>query len=116
MALHDLEDGIAVPQQIEQPDGTLDTQISYPSCTRDSHYFMETGGLYLIGTLLLLVHLAFNLLSNASIDNEDTIIFWIGAGASPQLLQDLFGIDDFMSFSPQTVCRSLLFKNCQTSS
>ncbi|RXW18670.1 hypothetical protein EST38_g7189 [Candolleomyces aberdarensis] len=83
MALHDLEDSIAVPQQIEQPDGTLDTQISYPSCTRDSHYFMETGGLYLI-------------------DNEDTIIFWIGGGTSPQLLQDLFGIDDFMSFSPQT--------------
>lgn len=36
-------------------------------------------------------------------DNEETIIFWIGAGASPQLLQDLFGQDDFMSISPHTV-------------
>ena len=49
MALHDLEDTIAVPQEVEQPDGTLATQIAYPSCTRDTHTFMESGGLYVIG-------------------------------------------------------------------
>lgn len=83
MALHDLEDTIAVPKEIEQPDGTRVTTIDYPSCTRASHVFMESGGVYLI-------------------DNEETIIFWIGAGASPQLLQDLLGQDDFMSISPNT--------------
>jgi protein transport protein SEC24 len=49
MALHDLEDTIAVPQGIEQPDGTFATQIAFPSCTRDTHTFMGSGGLYLIG-------------------------------------------------------------------
>ncbi|KAJ3550127.1 hypothetical protein NMY22_g625 [Coprinellus aureogranulatus] len=83
MALHDLEDTIAIPQEVEQPDGTVVTTISYPSCTRASHTFMESGGLYMI-------------------DNEETIIFWLGAGVSPQLLQDLFGQDDFMSISPHT--------------
>ncbi|KAF5314546.1 hypothetical protein D9611_007013 [Ephemerocybe angulata] len=83
MALHDLEDTIAVPQEVEQPDGTFVTTISYPSCTRDSHLFMESGGLYLI-------------------DNEETIIFWVGASTSPQLLKDLFGEEDFMSISPHT--------------
>jgi protein transport protein SEC24 len=59
LALHDLEDTIAVPQEIEQPDGTLATQIAYPSCTRDTHTFMESGGLYVIG--------AFNFLASVSL-------------------------------------------------
>ncbi|EAU89424.2 protein transporter SEC24 [Coprinopsis cinerea okayama7 len=83
LALHDLDQTIALPQERKAEDGSLFTTISYPSCTRASHYFMESGGIYLI-------------------DNEEVMIFWVGTGVSPQLLQDLFGVDDFMQLSPHT--------------
>lgn len=84
LALHDLDDKVALPQQEQQEDGSFVTRISYPCCTRDSHFFMESGGIYLI-------------------DNEEVMIFWIGSSVSPKLLQDLFGHDDFTHISPRTV-------------
>ncbi|KDR79957.1 hypothetical protein GALMADRAFT_242124 [Galerina marginata CBS 339.88] len=75
LALHDLDDTIALPQMVANPDGTTSERILMPSCMRNSYFFMEAGGIYLI-------------------DNEESMIFWIGSGASPQLLTDLFGVDD----------------------
>ena len=54
LALHDLDDEIALPFAVDAVDGetqapTEQTPISMPSCMRNGHYFMEAGGVYLIG-------------------------------------------------------------------
>jgi hypothetical protein len=55
LALHDLDDQIALPFADEHNvDGETQapieqTSIMMPSCMRNGHYFMEGGGIYLIG-------------------------------------------------------------------
>ncbi|PCH39444.1 protein transporter SEC24 [Wolfiporia cocos MD-104 SS10] len=71
MALHDLTPQIALPEEATG-------QIRLPSLMRDSYIFMDSFGLYLI-------------------DNEDMMVLWIGSDASPQLIKDLFDVDDFMN-------------------
>ncbi|KAF9442321.1 beta-sandwich domain of Sec23/24 [Macrolepiota fuliginosa MF-IS2] len=90
LALHDLDEQVALPQiyTVDTPDPGVEGevgvvhydygQIQMPSLMRNSHFFMEVSGIYLV-------------------DNEEILIFWVGSGVSPQLLQDLFGTDDFMS-------------------
>lgn len=83
LALHDLDDSTAAPFYTEGSDGIIKETITYPFCMRASHQYMEASGIYLI-------------------DNEEMMIFWVGSSASPQLLQDLFGVDDIMTLSPRT--------------
>lgn len=59
LALHDLDDQIALPFAVEDTvNGEMQapmeqTPISMPSCMRNGHYFMESGGIYLIGMSFL---------------------------------------------------------------
>ncbi|KAF4618938.1 hypothetical protein D9613_010130 [Agrocybe pediades] len=82
LALHDLDDEIALPQLVRTDDGGKREATLMPSCMRNSYFFMEAGGVYMI-------------------DNEETTIFWIGSSASPQLLLDLFGVDDINAVDSQ---------------
>lgn len=49
LALHDLDDRIALPQIVTNEDGTTIEKTLMPFCMRDSYFFMEAGGIYLIG-------------------------------------------------------------------
>jgi len=53
LALHDLDDGTAIPFYTEVSDGSVKETIAYPFCMRASHQYMEASGIYLIGTFHL---------------------------------------------------------------
>jgi protein transport protein SEC24 len=113
VALHDLDDQIALPFAVEVGAGTVGggndeasraqtrTPMSMPSCMRNGHFFMEAGGIYLMGMCFLfslrpspldphfskgsegVLCLYFYVKSYT--DNEEVVIFWIGSTVSPQL-------------------------------
>ncbi|KAM5536129.1 hypothetical protein V8D89_010228 [Ganoderma adspersum] len=74
LALHDLDDTIALPDE--------NGRVQLPSLMRDSHLFMESHGVYLT-------------------DNEDISMLWIGSSASPQVLKDLLDVDDMVNVDPR---------------
>lgn len=59
LALHDLDDTIALPQLLQNEDGTFSERILMPSCMRDTYFDMQAGGIYLIGGLSCLISPAF---------------------------------------------------------
>lgn len=94
LALHDLDDETALPD--------ASGKIAIPSTMRNGHFFMEANGIYLIGIPHLLPWCLICFHSFPA-DNEESMIFWIGSSASPQLLNDLFGVDDVMNIDPHMV-------------
>ncbi|TRM62340.1 hypothetical protein BD626DRAFT_458744 [Schizophyllum amplum] len=106
MALHDLDEGAAVPVKENGQEAGKTTKIIWPSLMRASHLFMEAHGVYLA-------------------DNEELQVLWIGSAVAPQLLLDLFGVDDVfgidmgMSTLPvlptllSTQVRNILARRCE---
>ncbi|KAF7360198.1 SEC23 SEC24 family protein [Mycena venus] len=84
LALHDLAEDAGLP------DPTTG-RIVLPDIMRDSHLYMEAHGVYLI-------------------DNGEAMIMWVGGSVSPQILLDLFGVDDLMAVDAQMVANSLGLK------
>ncbi|KAF7326008.1 SEC23 SEC24 family protein [Mycena kentingensis (nom. inval.)] len=75
LALHDLSDDAGFPD-------ANTGKLVLPDTMRDSHMYMEAHGAYLI-------------------DSGEMMVLWVGGSASPQLLLDLFGVDEFMLLDPQ---------------
>jgi hypothetical protein len=95
LALHDLEGNIALPDPVTR-------QMSFPSLMRSSHTYMEAHGVYLIG----IWRTSFDGTPSHTFspsDNEDLMIFWVGLSVSPQILLDLFGVDDISALDRNTV-------------
>jgi len=99
VALHDLDTEIALPQMVETPEGTVIERVRMPSNMRNSYHFMEASGVYLIGMLFCFPLLRVNVVS----DNDENMVFWIGSSVSPQILSDLFGVDDVSAVNPRMV-------------
>ncbi|EMD35302.1 hypothetical protein CERSUDRAFT_124650 [Gelatoporia subvermispora B] len=93
LALHDLRDDAALPNPTTG-------QIEMPSLMRASHLFMEGHGLYLIGIPITSLQEPVLIDSIIYPDNEELMIIWVGSSVSPQLLKDLFDVDDIFQLDP----------------
>ena len=107
LALHDLDEKIALPQMIKNAEGVTVEKILMPACMRASYFYMEAGGVYLIGKHFMVLPAMLGdsdiVLNIYIIDNEEVMIFWVGGSVSPKLLQDLFGVDDINALNPHLV-------------
>ncbi|KAF9517526.1 hypothetical protein BS47DRAFT_1371371 [Hydnum rufescens UP504] len=68
IAIHDLDEHVGIPD-------LNSSWIPLPTPMRPSYLYMEAHGAYLI-------------------DNGELTVLWIGAATSPQILHDLFGVDN----------------------
>lgn len=91
IAIHDLADYIGVPDP-------QDAWIPMPTAMRPSYLCMEAHGGYLIGLFRLTVCFSIRP-DRGCIDNGDVMILWLGAAVSPQILQDLFGVENLDELS-----------------
>ena len=101
LAIHDLDATIALPH----PETGV---IEMPSLMRGSHIFMQEDGIYLIGPFSQSVKkiqtkLKRKIFLLTPTDNEELQVLWIGQSASPQLLLDLFGVDDIFKVDVRIV-------------
>ena len=95
MSLHDLNETIALPDPVTN-------RIKIPSLMRNSHMFMGSNGVYLLGRGIVLFAIR-DKLPSIFLDNGEAMMIWIGSSASPQVLLDLFGVDDINQVNPRTV-------------
>lgn len=95
MSLHDLNQTIALPDPVTG-------RIKIPSLMRSSHIFMSSNGVYLLGAAPPHIAIPGRGLTCFS-DNGEVMMIWVGNSVSPQILLDLFGVDDFNSVDPRMV-------------
>lgn len=76
VSLHDLNETIALPDPVTG-------RIKIPSSIRNSHIYMSSNGVYIL-------------------DNGEVMMIWVGNSVSPQILLDLFGVDDIHLVDPKT--------------
>jgi protein transport protein SEC24 len=104
LAVHDLDATIALPH-------SETGVVEMPWLMRGSHVFMQEDGIYLIGRCSPLVktnELKKITLSDTA-DNEELQVIWVGQSASPQLLLDLFGVDDIFKLDVRIVRVPIFF-------
>lgn len=94
MSLHDLNQTIALPDPVTE-------RLKIPSLMRNSHIFMSSNGVYLLGgSRPMLPPVPRTYLFS---DNGELMMIWIGGSVSPQVLIDLFGVDDINNVNPRMV-------------
>jgi protein transport protein SEC24 len=96
LALHDLDDRIALP------DPEHGGRIMYPTHMRASYAWMEGHGIYLIG-LFASPDTSPAYLHVLVIDNEEMAVFWVGLSVNPSQIRDLFGVEDVGELDPRLV-------------
>jgi len=96
MSLHDLNGTIALPDSVTG-------RIKIPSLIRNSHIFMGSNGVYLLGVSCPVLLLVTGGLSLFFLDNGEVMMIWIGNSVSPQVLLGLFGVDDINNVDPKIV-------------
>lgn len=94
MSLHDLNRTIALPDPVTG-------RLNIPSLMRNSHIFMSSNGVYLIGGSCPMVPFVTG--TYLFSDNGEVMMIWIGNSVSPQVLIDLFGVEDINNVNPRTV-------------
>jgi len=95
MSLHDLNETIALPDPVTG-------RIRIPSLLRNSHIFMSSNGVYLLGEC----HPVRPVLSWTDLcllDSGEAMMIWVGNSVSPQVLLDLFGVEDIHNVDPKMV-------------
>ena len=76
--IHALQEGDCFPR-------ADDGRFQMPLQMRTSYQRMESHGAYLV-------------------ENGETAILWLGNAVSPQILQDLYGVDDAKDLDTRMVC------------
>lgn len=84
VALHTMADEVGSRIKIQQADGTTveGARIKSPPLMRPSYLRMEGHGAYLL-------------------ENGEMCILWLGAGANPRLLEDLYGVTSLEEIDPR---------------
>lgn len=68
---------------------------------RNSHIFMSSNGVYLLGVSRPIP--PFVTVADSFSDNAEVMMIWVGNSVSPQVLIDLFGVDDINKVDPKMV-------------
>ncbi|KAF9653645.1 sec24-like protein [Thelephora ganbajun] len=95
MSLHDLNETIALPDPVTG-------SIKIPSLMRNTHIFMSSNGVYFLGESLSCAPARDRWLNSFFLsDNGEVMMIWVGNSVSPQVLLDLFGVDDINNVDPR---------------
>lgn len=70
---------------------------------RNSHIFMSSNGVYLLGWSNPVLPFGADGQRFFLVDNGEVMMIWIGNSVSPQVLLDLFGVDDINLVDPRMV-------------